>query len=112
MKLRAGRKNSYAATIRHAGRKSGKQYTTPVGADRVAGGYLIPLGYGTGVDWLQNVLAAGRATIVAEGETHEVTEPEVIDAELALPMLSPERRRSFERVGIRLYLKVTFAESR
>lgn len=111
MKLRAGRKNSYAATIRHTGRRSGKQYTTPVGAERLADGYLIPLGYGTGVDWLQNVLAAGHATIVAEGETHDVTEPEVIDAALALPMLSPKRRRSFERIGITQYLKVKIAES-
>jgi deazaflavin-dependent oxidoreductase (nitroreductase family) len=105
----AGRKNSYAAAIGHTGRKSGKQYSTPVGADRVPAGYLIPLGYGTRVDWLQNVLAAGRATISAEGETHEVTEPEVIDAATALPMLSPKRRRTFERIGITHYLKVRFA---
>ena len=34
----AGRKNSYAAVIRRTGRKSGKQFSTAVGADRVAGG--------------------------------------------------------------------------
>jgi deazaflavin-dependent oxidoreductase (nitroreductase family) len=105
----AGRKNSYAAAIRHTGRKSGKQYSTPVGADRVQDGFIIPLGYGTQVDWLQNVLAAGRATISAEGETHDVKEPEVIDAATALPMLSPKRRRTFERVGIAQFLKVKLA---
>ena len=102
----AGRKNSYAAAIRHTGRRSGKQYSTPIGADRVPDGYIIPLAYGTRVDWLQNVLAAGRATVSAEGETHDVTEPELIDAATALPMLSPKRRRSFERLGIDQYLKV------
>ena len=102
----AGRKNSYAALLRHTGRKSGKQYSTPVGADRVQGGFIIPLGYGDRVDWLQNVLAAGRATVVAEGESHDVTEPEVIDAATALPLLSPKRRRSFERIGITQYLRV------
>ncbi|CAN5307614.1 nitroreductase family deazaflavin-dependent oxidoreductase [soil metagenome] len=102
----AGQKNSYAGLIRHAGRKSGKQYSTPVGVDRVPDGFIVPLGYGDRVDWLQNVLAAGRATVVAEGETHGVTEPQVIDAATALPLLSPKRRRSFERIGITQYLRV------
>jgi deazaflavin-dependent oxidoreductase (nitroreductase family) len=105
----AGRKNWYAAAIRHTGRKSGKQYSTPVGAHRVQDGFIIPLGYGNRVDWLQNVLAAGRATVSAEGETHDVTEPEVIDAATALPMLSSRRRRTFERVGIAQYLRVKLA---
>ena len=60
----AGRKHWYAAVIRHTGRRSGKSYATPVVADRVADGFILPLPYGTGVDWLRNVLAAGSATIV------------------------------------------------
>ena len=72
-------------------------------------GFIIPLAYGTQVDWLQNVLAAGRATVSAEGETHDVTEPEVIDAATALPMLSSKRRRTFERMGIAQFLRVKFA---
>ena len=109
MRTRAGRKNSYAAVLMHTGRKSGKQYSTPVGAERVQDGFLIPLGYGTKVDWLQNVIAAGRATLTTEGETHDVTDPELIDAATALPMLTPTRRRSWERVGIPQYLKVKLA---
>ena len=105
----AGRKNSYAAAIRHTGRKSGKQYSTPVGAERVPDGFIVPLGYGTQVDWLQNVLAAGRATVSANGETHDVTGPEVIDAATALPMLSSTQRRTFERIGITQYLRVKLA---
>jgi deazaflavin-dependent oxidoreductase (nitroreductase family) len=106
VRTRAGRKNGYAAAIRHTGRKSGKQYSTPVGAERVQDGFVIPLAYGTQVDWLQNVIAAGRATLSTNGETHDVTEPEVIDAAAALPSLSPGRRRTFERLGIAHYLKV------
>lgn len=102
----AGRKDAYAAAIRHTGRKSGKQYTTPVGADRVQDGFIIPLAYGTKVDWLQNVIAAGRATLRIDGEAHDVTEPEVIDAETALPRLAPKRRKAFERLGIAQYLTV------
>lgn len=105
----AGRRISYSAAIRHTGRKSGKPYSTPVGAERTQDGFIIPLAYGTQVDWLQNVLAAGQATVSAKGETHDVTEPEVIDAAAAGQMLSPRRRRTFERLGIAQYLVVQLA---
>ncbi|BBZ50769.1 hypothetical protein MHEI_24860 [Mycobacterium heidelbergense] len=102
----AGHKHWYAAAIHHTGRKSGKQYTTPVVAERVADGFVIPLPYGKQVDWLLNVLAAGRATISSQGESYDVVEPEVIDAATALPLLSAARRRMFRRVGIEQYLRV------
>jgi deazaflavin-dependent oxidoreductase (nitroreductase family) len=105
----AGRKNSYAAAIRHTGRKSGKQYSTPVGVVRAQDVFVIPLAYGTHVDWLQNVIAAGQATVTAEGEAHDVTEPQVIGAATALPMLPSRQRRTYERMGIAQYLKVTLA---
>lgn len=107
MSTLAGRKHWYAASIAHTGRKSGKPYSTPIGAERVQDGFIIPLGYGTQVDWLRNVIAAGRATIRTKGETYDVTEPEVIDAATALPELSPQRRKAFERLGITQYLKLT-----
>jgi deazaflavin-dependent oxidoreductase (nitroreductase family) len=102
----AGRKHWYASAIRHTGRRSGKQYATPVVADRAADGFVIPLPYGTRVDWLQNVLAAGRATISCQGVSYDVARPEIIDAAAALPLLSAQRRRSFQRVGIEQYLQV------
>lgn len=106
----AGRKHWYAAVIRHTGRRSWKNYATPVVADRVADGFILPLPYGTGVDWLRNVLTAGRATVTVGGETYEVTEPEVIDAAMAGPQLSPRRRRAFERFRIDDFAKVKLAK--
>jgi deazaflavin-dependent oxidoreductase (nitroreductase family) len=91
MSRRAGRRNSHAAALRHVGRKSGNQYSTPVAAERVPDGFLIPLAYGSRVDWLQNVMAAGRTTLAVEGQTHEVTEPQVIDAAMASALLSQQR---------------------
>lgn len=102
----AGRKNWYAAAIEHTGRRSGKEYTTPVVAERITDGFVIPLPYGAGVDWLQNVLAAGHAIIHSQGEDYDVVQPEIIDGGTALPLLSAQRRRTFERVGIEQYLKV------
>ena len=102
----AGHKHWYAAAIKHTGRRSGKQYTTPVVAERIADGFVIPLPYGTDVDWLRNIRAAGRATISSQGKDYELVEPEIIDAATALPMLSAPRRRTFERVGIDGYLRL------
>ena len=102
----AGRKHWYAAVIRHTGRRSGRRYTTPVVADRFADGFVIPLPYGTGVDWLRNVLAEGRATVTVGGETFDVTEPEIIDAATASPLLSPRRRQAFQKFGIDRFVKV------
>jgi hypothetical protein len=68
----AGRKHWYAAVIRHAGRHSDKSYATPVVADPMTDGFILPLPYGTGVDWLRNVVAAGRATITVGGQTYDI----------------------------------------
>lgn len=81
----AGRKHWYAGVIRHTGRRTGQEYATPVVADRVADGFIVPLPHGTGVDWLRNVLAA--------------------------PQLAPKRRRAFQRFGIDRYMKVQLAHS-
>jgi deazaflavin-dependent oxidoreductase (nitroreductase family) len=103
----AGRRHWYAAVIRHSGRRSGKEYATPVVAVPVArDALIIPLPYGEGVDWLKNVLAAGRATIEVKGETYAIVEPEVKDAAAALPLLDKRHQRTWRRFGIERYLRV------
>lgn len=106
MMLVAGRKYWYSAVIQHVGRRSGKNYATPVVADRTSDGFIIPLPYGTEVDWLRNVLAAGRATIQVKGETHPVTAPKVIDAAEAFPLVPAAHARTWRLLGIGHYLKV------
>ena len=107
MLLMAGRKHWYAGVIRHTGRRTGRSHATPVVVIPVEGGdFVVPLPYGTGVDWLRNVFAAGKATVTVDGETHDVAEPEVIDAASAAPMLSERHRREFARVGIGHYVRL------
>jgi deazaflavin-dependent oxidoreductase (nitroreductase family) len=101
----AGRRHWYAAVIRHRGRRSGREYATPVVA--VAGDtFVIPLPYGEEVDWLKNVLAAGRATVEAKGETYDVFEPEVIGAAEASPLLDERHHRTWRRFGVKRFLRV------
>ena len=102
----AGRKHWYASVIEHTGRHSGKQYATPVATERVPDGFVIPLPYGVGVDWLRNVLADGHATIRVNGQSYRVVQPEIISAEAAAPQLRPQRRRTYDLFGVKNYLKV------
>ena len=102
----AGRKHWYATAIRHTERRSGKSYTTPVVADRVADGFVVPLPYGTHVDWLRNVLASDPATIRVGGQTYEVAHPKIIDTVSAAPQLSLGHRRTFQRLGLDDFMKV------
>jgi len=107
----AGRKYWYASAIRHTGRRSGKQYVTPVVAERVPDGFVIPLPYGTDTDWVRNVVAAGRATVKCHGETRDVVRPTLIDAAEALPQVPTQHGGTYERFGIERFLKLTDARS-
>ena len=86
----AGRRHWYAARVEHVGRRSGRPYATPVVAEPIEGGFAIPLPYGTEVDWLRNVLAAGEATVVLDGVRHEVTQPVVVPTETVLADVPPD----------------------
>lgn len=107
----AGTPGAYAAIIRHTGRTSGRQYETPVGAVATVDGFVIGLPYGTQADWLQNVLASGSATIVHEGETHEVDRPEVLPIDTALTYFTESDTRTFRLFGVDHCLRVRHATS-
>jgi deazaflavin-dependent oxidoreductase (nitroreductase family) len=106
----AGRKHWYAAVIRHTGRRSGRHYATPVVAIRINDEFIVPLPYGTAVDWLCNVEASGQAAISVGGQTWHVAQPEIIDAATAGKQLPPSRRRVFQRIGIDNFLRVKVTE--
>ena len=74
----AGTPGSSASVVHHVGRRSGTTYDTPVVPVATEDGFVVALPYGTRADWVQNVLAAGRASITHNGATHEVDRPEVV----------------------------------
>lgn len=102
----AGTPGAYAAIVKHVGRTSGTEYETPVGAVATGDGFVIALPYGTKADWLQNVLAAGKATIVHDGETHEVAEPEVLPIRDAAEYFSEKDRRAHSVFGVHQALRL------
>jgi deazaflavin-dependent oxidoreductase (nitroreductase family) len=90
---RAGIAGSAYAVIRHVGRKSGRVYETPMQPVKTDDGFAVALPYGRNTDWLKNVLAAGRATLVFDGETYEIDRPEVVAMRDANGLFSEREQR-------------------
>jgi deazaflavin-dependent oxidoreductase (nitroreductase family) len=96
----AGAPGAYASVIRHVGRTTGRPYETPVGAVATDDGFVIALPYGSNTDWLKNVLASGSATIVDEGNTYRVDQPEIVPTAVAAPLFPPEDQRTLRLFGV------------
>jgi deazaflavin-dependent oxidoreductase (nitroreductase family) len=98
----AGRRLSPVALMVHQGRRSGRQYRTPVMPLPLDDGFLVSLPYGPERDWVRNVLAAGRCTLQRGGRRVELTDPRLLDAAGAAPLLPAALRPALRVVpGIR-----------
>jgi deazaflavin-dependent oxidoreductase (nitroreductase family) len=85
--LRASGRSGFSAVIHHVGRRSGTPYATPVIAHQTNHDVIIPLPYGTDVDWLRNLLAAGQGIVDLEGRSLTVDEPAVVDIDDVIGLL-------------------------
>jgi deazaflavin-dependent oxidoreductase (nitroreductase family) len=65
------------AIISHRGRKSGQTYRTPMNVFRDGDAYLFALTYGSDVQWVKNVMAAGEADLRIGDKTIHLTDPEL-----------------------------------
>jgi deazaflavin-dependent oxidoreductase (nitroreductase family) len=66
------------AIVIHKGRRSGRTYRTPVNIFRSNDGFVVALTYGSGRDWVKNVLAAGGCQIEYRGSTVRLTDPRLV----------------------------------
>lgn len=97
---RAGRPGAYASIIRHRGRHTGRPHETPVGVVAMDDDFLVMLPYGSGTQWLRNVLAVGQATLVTEGRTVRVERPEIIPFSTVAERFSASDRRSSQLFAV------------
>ena len=65
--------------VHHIGRRSKKQYETPLVVGHIADGFVAELTYGPNVDWYKNVLAAGGCTLVWHGKEYLIDKIEPLD---------------------------------
>lgn len=90
----------------HVGRSSGTTYHTPLEVHPVDGGYVFILMYGSGSDWVQNVLAAGSATLNVEGEMVELTTPRLVSKEDAWQVMATGTKAPPGFLRVSEYLQV------
>lgn len=91
--IRAANRPPFAA-LTHTGRVSGRRYRIPLNAFPTPTGFVLPATYGTGADWVRNVLAAGEATLEFRGHTLRLVEPRLVGPAEVRPYL-PLWARSF-----------------
>jgi hypothetical protein len=106
----AGSPGAYAAVIRHRGRVSGRSLETPVGVVAADDGFVIALVYGSRTNWVQNVLASGSATIVHEGNTYEVDQPEIIPMQAVAARFTASDQQGFRLLAVDQALRVRRVE--
>jgi deazaflavin-dependent oxidoreductase (nitroreductase family) len=63
--------------LTYTGRKSGRVYRTPINAFKRGHDYLFALTYGSDVDWVKNVLAAGGCELRTRRRDIRLVDPEV-----------------------------------
>jgi deazaflavin-dependent oxidoreductase (nitroreductase family) len=64
--------------LSYAGRKTGRRYRTPINVFHDGVFYVFALTYGSEVNWVQNVLAAGGAELRTRGRDIRLVEPELL----------------------------------
>jgi deazaflavin-dependent oxidoreductase (nitroreductase family) len=68
----------------YRGRKSGKAYRTPMNVFRHGDAWVFALTYGSDVQWVKNVIAAGEATLEIRRRRIRLVDPELF--------VDPQRR--------------------
>jgi deazaflavin-dependent oxidoreductase (nitroreductase family) len=64
--------------LTYTGRKSGRRYRTPLNVFRRGSFYMFALTYGSEVNWVRNVLAAGGCELRVRGHNVRLVEPELL----------------------------------
>jgi deazaflavin-dependent oxidoreductase (nitroreductase family) len=75
----------------HRGRRSGREYRTPVNVFRRGDGYVIALTYGADSQWVRNVLAAGEVDVEIRGRRIHLASPELVHDERRRLVPAPVR---------------------
>jgi deazaflavin-dependent oxidoreductase (nitroreductase family) len=66
------------AMLTYRGRTSGRIYGTPINVFRRGDHFVFALTYGSGSQWVKNVLASGRCDMQRMGRHWRLVEPELI----------------------------------
>jgi deazaflavin-dependent oxidoreductase (nitroreductase family) len=88
------------AIVRHRGRRTGRDYATPVLAFPTENGLVVTVLYCTDSDWVRNVLAASWAEVKRRHESHEYEQPRLVGGNEGLQLVPIIVRRPFRPLGV------------
>ena len=99
------------AVLTHCGRKTGREYRTPINVFRRGDDYFFFLTYGSDVQWVKNILATGCCSIETRGRVVQLVEPELITDPELRP--APPHVRFVERriAGVTQYIRMRASSS-
>jgi len=89
----------------HRGRRSGREYQTPVNVFPADDGFIIALTYGADTDWVKNVQAAGGCELRTRGRVFRVGSPRVYHDETRHG-IRPLEREMLRLLGVADFLSV------
>jgi deazaflavin-dependent oxidoreductase (nitroreductase family) len=92
--------------ITHEGRVSGKTFRTPLDAHQVDNGYIFVLMYGSDSDWVQNILAAGTASLRVGRDEFELVSPRLVTKDVAWQRLPATAKPPPEFLRVTEYLQM------
>lgn len=95
--------------IGHRGRKTGTIHRAPINVFRAGDAWVVALTYGSDVDWVKNVLAAGGCTLETRGRTYELGQPELI-VDPARRLMPPPVRFFLGLLGVSSFLRMRTIE--
>ena len=88
------------------GRRSGREYITPLATLGLGEFVVLPLAFGEEADWFRNLFAAGRCTLRWRGRDWSLVDPVVIGWEEGSPALNPIQRLFIPIFGVRRFVRL------
>jgi hypothetical protein len=92
----AGKRLRAYSIVKHRGRRSGREYQNPVSAYPLGDGFVVPVLYGIGSQWVRNVIANGGFILRTKGRDVTLERPEILPASRALAAFPPLLRWSMK----------------
>ncbi len=94
------------AVLHTRGRRSGRDLAIPVVARRAPDGFVIPLPFGDGTQWVKNVVAAGGCDLRWAGKDLTLVHPEVVGFDDVAGAFSPLQRWALPRIGAHRFVRL------
>lgn len=102
----AGSAKSHFAILRHVGRRSGKEFETPIMVSQLGEDFVLALTYGPKVDWYRNLQANGKGTLTWHGKTYTIEKLEQLDRSTGLSVHHLHERMILRLLNVQNFVRV------